>query len=605
MPGIVGLVTRRPAEWASSELARMVRGMSSESFYAFGTWCHEPLGVYVGWVARKGSMSDGMPLSNVTGDITLVFSGEEFPDSELASRHRPTTTGGVLSYLVGCYEGDSAFPASLNGRFHGLVADNRRGVATLFNDRYGMHRLYYHEGQDAFYFSAEAKAILAVRPELRTPDVRGLGELVSCGCALENRTIFKGVSVLPIGSSWVFRGGALEEKGTYFRPSEWENQEPLESERYYEELRDVFSRNLPRYFDGPERVGMSLTGGVDTRMILAWHRPAPGTLPCYTFGSIYRDPHDVRLGREIARACGQSHEVIRADEQFLNRFPHYAERTVYVTDGCTDVSRAPVLYANEHARHIAPVRMTGNYGGEVLRGLRAFKPGQPPHGLFQPELLSSVEAARETYRALIGKRAVSFSVFKQAPWHHYGLLALEQSQLSLRSPYLDNDFVRTVFRSPTSVDKSKDVSLRLIADGNPALMGIRTDRGHHPGRSGPLAAKIARQVFEFSFKAEYAYNYGMPQWLARTDHVLERLHLERLFLGRHKYYHFRVWYRDQLAAYVKEMLLDTRALSRPYVDRKGLEAVVRGHVRGVRNYTTELHTLLTLELIHRLFMDAT
>ena len=36
-------------------------------------------------------------------------------------------------------------------------------------------------------------------------------------------------------------------------------------------------------------------------------------------------------------------------------------------DGCIDVSRSPDLYVNERAREIAPVRMTGNYGDEVLR----------------------------------------------------------------------------------------------------------------------------------------------------------------------------------------------------------------------------------------------
>ncbi len=105
-------------------------------------------------------------------------------------------------------------------------------------------------------------------------------------------------------------------------------------------------------------------------------------------------------------------------------------------------------------------------------------------------------------------------------------------------------------------------------------------------------------------KAEYAYDHGMPQWLARIDHLLSPLHPERLFLGRHKYYHFRVWYRDALSEYVREMLLDPRTLSRPYLDRKGVEAVVRGHVKGNRNYTYEIHTLLTLELLHRLFVDS-
>ena len=51
------------------------------------------------------------------------------------------------------------------------------------------------------------------------------------------------------------------------------------------------------------------------------------------------------------------------------------------------------------------------------------------------------------------------------------------------------------------------------------------------------------------------------------------------------------------------MLLDPRSLSRPYIERKGVEAVVRGHLQGNRNYTAELHKLLTLEIVQRLFVD--
>jgi asparagine synthase (glutamine-hydrolysing) len=54
---------------------------------------------------------------------------------------------------------------------------------------------------------------------------------------------------------------------------------------------------------------------------------------------------------------------------------------------------------------------------------------------------------------------------------------------------------------------------------------------------------------------------------------------------------------------VKEMLLDARTLSRPYLQPGRVETIVRRHVRGDRNYTSEIHRLLTLELIHRLFLD--
>jgi asparagine synthase (glutamine-hydrolysing) len=68
-------------------------------------------------------------------------------------------------------------------------------------------------------------------------------------------------------------------------------------------------------------------------------------------------------------------------------------------------------------------------------------------------------------------------------------------------------------------------------------------------------------------------------------------------------FHFRTWYRDHLAGYVREMLLDPRSLSRSYVERRALEAVVQSHLKGYRNYAIELHKLLTLEIVHRLFLD--
>lgn len=604
MPGIIGLVTEMPRERAERQLLRMLESVRHEAFYETSMWIDEPSGLYVGWSVRKNSFSDAMPLRNERGDLVLVFSGEEF--SEAGTARRLKERGHVLeekgpSYLVHLAEDDPTFPACLNGRFHGLLSNQSGGTAVLFNDRYGMHRMYYHEAKEGVYFAAEAKSILAVRPELRTADPQGLGEFVSCGCVLENRSLFKGIHVLPPASAWIFRNGSIAHKNSYFQPREWEEQAPLDSESYYSQIRDIFSDNLPRYFDGQERIAMSLTGGLDTRMIMAWQRPAPGSLPCYTFGGTYRDCRDVRIARHVAAECGQSHDVIRVGQEFLSRFPQYAERTVYLTDGCMNVSHSPDLYVNERAREIAPVRMTGNYGDEVLRRIRVFKPTDPGDGLFHTDFLSQLKLATETYASLLRVHPLSFSVFRQAPWHHYGLFALEQTQISVRTPYLDNDLVRTVFRAPESAFANNDVRLRLIADGNSGLRQIRTDLGF--GGTNGTVGRVSREFQQFTMKAEYAYDYGMPQWVARLDHVLSPFHLERLFLGRHKFYHFRVWYRDALSQYVREMLLDPRTLARPYLERNGLTTMVRDHVAGVRNYTTEIHKVLTLELLHRLFLD--
>src|SRR5271157_1853547 len=227
MPGIVGLITKMPEERAEEQVMGMLDTIRHERFYVTGTWCDGPMGVYVGWAARQGSFSDGMPLSNEQGNAVLIFSGENHPEPGTAAKLRErghTLSADGPSYLVHLYEEDPSFPASLNGWFHGLLVDRRRKTATFFNDRYGMHRLYYHQSKDGFYFAAEAKAILAVCPELRRVDPKGLGEFIALGCVLENRTIFQGIALLPPASAWTFRAGAVDSKNAYFEPREWEQQ---------------------------------------------------------------------------------------------------------------------------------------------------------------------------------------------------------------------------------------------------------------------------------------------------------------------------------------------------------------------------------------------
>ena len=315
---------------------------------------------------------------------------------------------------------------------------------------------------------------------------------------------------------------------------------------------------------------------------------------------MYRENQDVHLARRVAEICGQPYQIITADGTFLSKFPQYAEHTLYLTDGCVDVSRSPDLYCNEMARQIAPVRIVGTFGSEIIRGAIMFKAVMPSQGIYCKEVLLHIAKASEAYRNQMGGNRTSAVAFRQTAAHQFGIQKLEQSQLTVRTPYLDNEVVRTVFRAPRD-EHGEDVRLRLIRDGSPELARLRTDRGL--GGSNRFASAINRACLEFTFKAEYAYDYGMPQWVAKTDHVFAPFHLERLWMGRHKIFHFRWWYRTILASYVKEILLDSRTLTRPYLERAGVEAVVGSHLEGTGNYTTEIHRLLSLELLHRMFLD--
>ena len=234
----------------------------------------------------------------------------------------------------------------------------------------------------------------------------------------------------------------------------------------------------------------------------------------------------------------------------------------------------------------------------MLMHAMMFKASHPPRDCSPPDLMPQIEPpARITTRAM-QVHPVTFVAFRQSPWHHYGVLGLEQTQVAIRSPYLDNDVVKMVYRAPGSVAANEEGRLRLIREGNPALADLRTDRGI----GGPNSV-FTRGFLEFLFKAEYAYDYGMPQWAARLDHLFAPFHLERLWLGRHKSFIFACGIAMSLQTMSAISCSTRRSLARPYLVPETVRTIVNGHVKGDHNYTTEIHRLLTLELTHRLFLD--
>ena len=593
MPGITGIISADPSRACEYSVRSMVAVMQHEPFYRSGSIHHAGAGVAAGWAVHPHAFADSNPIWNEARDVCLVFSGETFSDS-----------GADL--LTEYARNGPAFIDNLNGTFCGLLIDLRRHRSMLFNDRYGLGRVYLHESADTVYFATEAKSLLRVLPVTRQLDAAALAEFAACGCALEDRTLFAGVSLLPPASRWTFQRGQLVEKKTYFDVKAWEQLPALNEGDYYEQLKSTFPKAVKRQFcndlSRDQRVGMSLTGGLDGRMIMACSGQDPGALPCYTFGGSYRDCSDVSLARQMARDCGQTHQVITVDEPFLRQFAALAEKAVYVSDGAMDVSGAVELFANAQARHIAPVRMTGNYGSEILRHNVAFKAQPLDAQLFNADFLRLGGAAGATYaQATQGHRLTAITL-KQVPWFHHARLSLEQSQLTMRSPYLDNDVVRLAYQSPLGQACSKATALRFVAEAKPSLSKIPTDRGllHRPT---PALTKLHHYFQEFTFKAEYAYDYGMPQWLAPVDQALKAWRPERLFLGRHKFYHFRVWYRDRLSAYLKEVLLDPQASQRPHLAPGSLKRLLNEHLSGARNHTNALHQALSIELMYRQLVE--
>ncbi len=155
-------------------------------------------------------------------------------------------------------------------------------------------------------------------------------------------------------------------------------------------------------------------------------------------------------------------------------FPDLAEKTIRVTDGSLDICNAHDMYFNEAAREIAPIRLTGKFGSEVVRDHTMFNAGKYEEKLFSGDFCQYVKQAVGTLHDVKKGHQLSVAVFKDFPWREYNKIALEQSQMTFRSPYMDNDLVELMYQAPVGVRASNEPQRRVIRECNQ-----RIERNHY------------------------------------------------------------------------------------------------------------------------------
>jgi asparagine synthase (glutamine-hydrolysing) len=583
MPGIVGIIRPVREQEGSSLVNAMLATMKHETFYRTETCAIPDMNVHAGFAGFDDS-ADGICSDE---NVSLIFSGECFVDSEIA-------TGAKLAQLY--RDKGRKFLEELNGLFCGLLIDRQQRKIILFNDRYGIQRVYFHENKDGFYFASEAKALLKILPELREFNPEGVTDFLTFGCTLDWKTLFRGIEILPGGSAWSFENGACR-KEKYFSPDAWESQPHLTATEFEDRLQQTFKRILPRYFHSASKTGLALTGGLDTRMILACRPRNNGHTTCYTFTGNNGQTLDDQIAARVAAASHLEHNVLRLGEDFFSNFAAQVDKTVFVTDGCAGVFNAHEIYFNHRARQFAPVRLTGNYGSEILRGVSTFKPVPYDPELFSPDWKARINSRAQSLAAQ-KKQRMTFAAFKEIPWNLFGNLEAGRSQLRFRTPYLDNDLVSLAFQAPDELRASSLLSCRLVRANDPTLSEIPTDRGFAGDNSG-LKFLYRRIMAETTFKLDYYNNEGLPNLLAPFDPIFKGVASRLGIIGLHKFLHYRSWFRKELAGYVSEAFSNLQGRLGGFWNPDFVKNMAGEHLEGRKNYSLEIHAVLTLDAIQR------
>lgn len=612
MPGIFGLIDKTVPKNKNSNkqnlnfLNSMASVMQYESFYHIRQYNCDEMGVYVGWAGLAESSMNKNTIIDRPDGLSLFISGEPYLNVELGkeSVYEEFQHGGECQHIVNCYlRFGERFLERIDGQFSGLIVDKQVGLCLLFNDRMGLERLYLYETTETVVFSSEAKAILACFPETRAYDSEGLSQFLVYGGTFWENSLFRKIRVLPGGSVVKFIKGRPYNIRKYFDRYEWEYLEPLKETEFVDRFRDTMKSILRMYLTRYTSVAVSLTGGIDSRMIMACLNELKANIPCYTFGSMYRETYDVFVAKKVAEYSSQPHQVLVLDVGFLSEFEKWFSKAVRISDGYLGFPGAAELYLNVLSRAIAPIRVTGNFGGEILRRGRVLRCSIPDGNFLKPELLKRMNETIILFSRMNEMQPLSSMLFIQAP-SRFGRYAIERSQAVVLSPFLERRLVELFYRKPVNLRSNEDPSIALINRCDSDLLTIPTDRGLL-GTDSVVKRKTRRLLREATFKLEIRMGHGMPNSIARISRFGLGLLGERLLMGRHKFLHFRTWIKRELANYMKELILgDLRTNLDEYIDFSYVKKMVLDHLKGKRNYTKEIDMVGTLLLTERLLLKA-
>ncbi len=469
MPGIFGFVAERPLADASSLARAMGSLLSSHGTQRSSAVLGPRWALGATWI--PGQQRDPEPTVADGGRRWWVAAGEVYPAGESATVP-PVAPGPAI--LAALEAGEPARLARVNGQFAGAIIDAGTGEVTLVCDRYALHPVYWTRRDGIFAFASEAKALLAIPGVGRELDPQGLATFLLLGEHFSDSTLLAGVQVAPAAALVRASRGRAPEVERWWRIHYTGTAAPSEARETAREAGRLFRRAVDRQTAGSDRIGVPLSGGLDSRICLAGiPEERRGAVTSFTWG----DPGclDRRFARSTASRCRVRH---RDYDYRYDALVAGAARGAWITDGLAGATDFHILsYVGDLAEH-ADVVLNG-FAGDVLLGgnfhfhrVRGLPPSEMALGVFakRNDALPLAEAdgsllghTRDAARDLPASFAAAFEAHRQEDplgtldaflldsrirrWTSFGTQLL-RSRVVSRAPFYDNDFFDLVATVP-------------------------------------------------------------------------------------------------------------------------------------------------------------
>lgn len=506
-----------------------------------------------------------------------------------------------------------AFADHLNGDFNLVLWDAPRRRLLIANDRFAMRPWY--EWRERL-LAPEIKGLLPYLPQTKL-DPLTLGSLLAFkNIRLGDNTLIEGVKVLPAASLWEWQADHLE-KRTYwiFRYHDDAITIAPASRETLNELVDSYKHAVRcRAGQRPDRrVGISLSGGLDSRAIVAALGRANRQYSAHTWGMFESDEIDLAW-----QAAAQTrHHIYPLDPQ---DYPHYARKFMQIMDDIDIFVQGAQLRALYAATTQVDVLFSGlvfnaTMGGSYLseavlaaqtdtdvlallkRSNAVFGADELPRLLTpQQKGLADVYGAAEELIAKLPQQSApaKYDLF----FHNYGVRRVTTLRYKLyhhvmeaATPVYDYDFMDILLTLPLRQRARHRAYVPFLKKLSPKLAQVPYQRTLLPANAPP---EFWGRAMEIEAQREQLY----------TD--IWRETKGQVYIPYRRYYsNFDEWLRLDPAwqRFTDEMLLNPNAAiyQLNLIQPDYVAELVAQHRRAQRNTRQRLVVLMSLELYLRVY----
>ncbi len=576
---------------------------------------HREPGVGLGF--RRLSIIDleggNQPLCNDARTIFVLGNGEIYNHQELRSeltglgyRFR---TGSDIEVVVHGYEAWGVDVVDhLDGMFALAIWDAPRQTTVLVRDHLGIKPLYYHDDGHRLRFGSEMRTLLADPDMVRELDHDAVRLFLHFGYVPAPHTLLRGVHKLQPGHLLISDSSGARTR-RYWAPTP-ETEETLTVAQAAERYTSLVSRAVQRQLISDVPVGVLLSGGVDSAMVLAL---AEGPIDTFTVGFDGDFQYDeAEDGAETAAIFGGTHHRVQLG---LDSFSETFERSLWHLE-------EPVLSQSTFAYHLLNERvsdhlkvvLTGQGADEIWAGYDRYlgeRYGARARWLFRS---GAVKAVAERVPALDQLRRATASLGSEDPVHRFAAMhevfSPAEVAAAARGPLACSDAraedAIAYWQKPVA-DRDELTQL-LHIDTRMSLADDLLFYGDKLSMAASVEARVPlldRELVSFAESLPPSFKIR-----GRNGKYLHRLAAENLLPKRIVHRPKRgfatpidQWFAKELDPIFRRLVLTEDSWCSRQLNPSFTRSLFDEHVSGRRNRRRQLTTLLSFEIVCRQLLD--